>query len=89
MTLTRSTDKRCISLVNFDFDNKNNEFFKLLAWTIKLVPFEIPEVINEALSNYYRDNFEFFHELVEVQLVCNCKMVQLVYIEVRDRSLEE
>jgi hypothetical protein len=39
MTLIRSTDKRCISLVNFEPDNSNDNFFKLLAWTIKLVPF--------------------------------------------------
>lgn len=54
MTLTRSTDKRCISLVNFENDNKDDKFFKLMAWSIKLQPFPIPQCLNDAMSNYYK-----------------------------------
>lgn len=36
MTLTRSKDKKLISLVNFDLANKQDKIFKILAWTIKL-----------------------------------------------------
>ena len=89
MTLTRSTDKRVISLVNFDSDNVDGEFFKLMAWSIKLKTFDIPEEVNISLSNYYRDNLSFFKRLVEVQMVFNCKMVMMTYIEIKDRSIEE
>ena len=89
MTLIRSTDKRSMSLVNFENDNKDDQFFKLMAWTIKLNPFPIPQCLNDAMSDYYKQNFDTFDRLVEVRLVCNCKMAMLQYIEIKDRSLEE
>lgn len=39
MMLTRSKDKKVISLVNFDRDNEMGEYFKVLAWTNKLKMF--------------------------------------------------
>lgn len=53
MTLTRSRDKSLISLLNFDRQNQQGRFFKLLAWTVKLKPIPVSEVLNEALSKYY------------------------------------
>jgi hypothetical protein len=41
------------------------------------------------MSEYYKTNFDTFDKLVEVRLVCNCKMVLLQYIEIKERSLEE
>lgn len=36
MVLTRSKDKKIISLTNFDEFDANNEYFNIQAWTIKL-----------------------------------------------------
>ena len=35
MTLTRSSDKKIVSLVNFYREDKYNQFFKIYAWTPK------------------------------------------------------
>jgi len=40
MMLTRSKDLKIISVTNFDMNDKNGEFFKILAWTNKLKKFE-------------------------------------------------
>jgi hypothetical protein len=39
MVLTRSKDKKVISLTNFDRENLKGDFFKVLAWTNKLKMF--------------------------------------------------
>lgn len=39
MKLTRSKDKKVISLTNFDRENEKGEFFKVLAWTNRLKVF--------------------------------------------------
>jgi uncharacterized membrane protein YcgQ (UPF0703/DUF1980 family) len=36
MTLTRSYDKKLISLTNFEHKHENKEYFKIKAWTTKL-----------------------------------------------------
>jgi len=91
MTLTRSKDKKIISLVNFNEKDKLGNFFKVLAWTCKLKAFNISEKLNEGMNQYFRyiqkDNT--FDKLVEVSFVGNSKYVQLIYIEKQERSMEE
>ena len=77
MALTRSKDKKIISLVNFNEKDKYGNFFKVLAWTCKLKPFNISEKLNEGMNQYYKyiqkDNT--FDKLVEVSIVGNNKYV--------------
>jgi hypothetical protein len=40
MTLTRSKDKKIVSVTNFDRENRKGDYFKILAWTNKLKVFE-------------------------------------------------
>lgn len=54
MTLTRSKDKKVISLVNFNEKDKFGNFFKVLAWTCKLKPFAVSEKLNEGMNQYFR-----------------------------------
>ena len=42
MTLTRSYDKKLISLANFERNHVNKEYFKIKAWTTKLGAFKDP-----------------------------------------------
>ena len=56
MMLTRSKDKKVISLVNFDRDNEKGEYFKVLAWTNKLKMFspnDHYEILNSGLNMYF------------------------------------
>jgi hypothetical protein len=39
MVLTRSKDKKIISLTNFDPYDDHGKYFKIAAWTIKLKKF--------------------------------------------------
>lgn len=39
MVLTRSKDKKIVSLTNFDKNDKNGQYFKVMAWTNKLKRF--------------------------------------------------
>ena len=87
MTLTRSKDKSLISLLNFDQLNKFGDYFKLLAWTIKLVPYEVKQELNEGMNHYFSNIINTFDELVEVAFVGRCDYVLMVYIEKRLRSL--
>lgn len=85
MTLTRSTDKKVFSIVNFDKYEPNEKFFKLNAWRINLNKW-LPhtgsmEKINEGLNQYYKKVVNNFERLISVQLVNNCHMVKLEYIE--------
>jgi hypothetical protein len=41
MTLTRSYDKKLISLANFEREHENKEYFKIKAWTTKLGAFDL------------------------------------------------
>lgn len=36
MMITRSKNKKIISLVNFDIFDRDQDYFKILAWSIKL-----------------------------------------------------
>lgn len=56
MVLTRSKDKKVVSLTNFDPQNGQGEYFKTLAWTNKLKKFETAdefELLNNGMSYYY------------------------------------
>ena len=92
MMLTRSKDKKIISLVNFDRDSEKGEYFRVLAWTNKLKMFSPTdhfEILNSGLNNYFQSVYETFEELIEVSFVGNSKFVQLVYLEAQPRSLAE
>lgn len=53
MTLTRSYDKRLISLLNFSQYNEEKNYFQLKAWTTKLDPWAVSEELNKGLNDYY------------------------------------
>jgi hypothetical protein len=92
MMLTRSKDKKIISLTNFDESNPEGEYFKTLAWTNKLKIFSTAdnfELLNIGMNNYYSENQSNFDEMVEVSFVGNSKFVQLIYVEAKERSLAE
>ena len=92
MVLTRSKDKKVISLVSFDRDNEWGEYFKVLAWTNKLKMFspnDHYEILNSGLNAYFEQVRETFEELIEVSFVGNSKFVQLIYLEAQNRPLAE
>ena len=90
MKLTRSTNKQIVSLVNFDTEAKNEQFFKIYAWTPKSLDYvKVDDMLIEGMNKYYRANEESFHQLVEVVFVYKNDKVLLKYIEKQPRSLEE
>ena len=89
MVLTRSHDLKVVSLANFDPTNKNGEFFKIAAWTCSLTPVDLNNNINYGLSNYYKNVQNKFHELIEVSFVGNRSYVMMIYMEKRDRTMQE
>ena len=83
--MTRSTDKKVFSIVNFDKFDPNDQFFKLQAWRINLKPL-LPksgtmDLLNEGLNKYYKKVVNNFEKLVSVQLVNSCTMAKLEYVE--------
>lgn len=59
MVLTRSKDKKIISVTNFDKMATDRKYFKVLAWSIKLNPFQTTdefENLNRGMSDYYHMN---------------------------------
>ena len=92
MMLTRSKDKKVVSLTNFDRESTNGDYFKTLAWTIKLKVFETAdefELLNSGMNQYFNTIKDTFDELIEVSFVGNSKFVQLVYMEAKPRTLVE
>jgi len=89
MTLTRSRDKSLISLLNFDRHNMFGDYFKLLAWTTKLVSVDVKQELNEGMNHYFSSISNNFDELVEVAFVGRCDYVMMIYVEKRLRSLQE
>jgi branched-subunit amino acid aminotransferase/4-amino-4-deoxychorismate lyase len=92
MVLTRSKDKKVISLVNFDRFDERGEYFKVLAWTNKLKMFSPNdhfERLNQGINDYFHEIKDTFDELIELSFVGNSKYVQLVYMEAQKRSLAE
>ena len=56
MVLTRSTDKRIVSLANFNRYDPDGEYFKMMAWNIKLKPWDINPKLDKGLNEYYKQN---------------------------------
>ena len=89
MQLTRSRDKSLISIVNFDKNDPCANYFKLMAWTVKLVPHDVDVRLNEGMNLYLHGVKESFEELVEVVFVGRCQYVLLTYIEKQPRPEQE
>ena len=81
MTLTRSRDKTRIALVNFERHNVFGDFFKVMAWTVKLAKVEVKQELNEGMNRYYSGVKNSFDELVEVAFVGRCDYVMMIYVE--------
>ena len=78
MVLTRSKDKKVVSVTNFICDSPTGEYFKTLAWTNKLKVFETSdefELLNNGMNQYYNQYKDTFVELVEVSFCGNSKFV--------------
>ena len=78
MILTRSKDKKIISVTNFDKESMSGDYFYTLAWTAKLKPFTTSDNfqnLNESMSRYYHRYKSSFVELVEVSFVGSSKYV--------------
>lgn len=89
MMLTRSRDKRRISLTNFDPKDPDGKHFKVISWTTKLVECPVNPALNEGMSKYFKTVTESFHQLVEICYVGQCKYLMMVYVESVDRSLQD
>ena len=68
--MTRSTDKKVFSIVNFDKYDPNDKFFKLQAWKINLKQY-LPLsgqmlLVNEGLSQYFKKVVHNFEKLISV-----------------------
>ena len=99
MVLTRSKDKKVISLTNFDEFDQRKEYFKIQAWTIKLqkiVPPDNFEQLNRAMNKYYESVKSSFDTLIEIAFVGGClyqetghRYVEFKYLESKPRGLQE
>lgn len=90
MELTRSLDKKLISLCNFDSTNPSKKYFNVKAWNVKkLRPFEIHSKLNKGLNKFFEENKESFDHLESVHFMGKNKYIQLVYVEKRDRQFKE
>lgn len=86
MQLTRSKDKKIISLTNLDINNKNGQYFKIQAWTTKLKIYDTPDsfgALHNSMNMYFDRVRGSFDELVEVSFVGSSKFIQLVYYEAK------
>lgn len=100
MVLTRSKDKKIISLTNFDRYDEDGNYFKIRAWTTKLgkvAPDDNYRTLEHCMNMYFEKNRSTFDELIEVSFVGGNladegrrdKYVQLMYLETRKRELPE
>lgn len=90
MSLTRSKDRKLVSITNFEKDNPNKDYFRIYAWSTKIFrQIEVSMRLHFSMNNYYFKNKEFFHELVEVAFCGGGDYVQLIYVQQRERSLQE
>ena len=89
MTLTRSMDKKLVSLVNFDRDDNFGQYFKVLAFTVKLEKYELNDKLDDGLNNYYTKIKNYFDELVEARFIGQCQYLMLTYFEKKDRGQNE
>lgn len=82
MTLTRSMDKKLISVVNFNPNHDYGQYFKVVAFTAqKLDKHELNDKLGDGMNNYYSLMKDTFHELVQVQFIGQSQYVMLTYIE--------
>jgi hypothetical protein len=91
MVLTRSKDKKIISLTNFDPWDDHNKYFKISAWTIKLKKFTSMdnfEMLQNSMNRYYNKVKNTFDDLIEVSFVGGSRFVQLIYLETVVRDLK-
>lgn len=93
MVLTRSKDKKIVSIINFDREDSHGKFFKVLAWTNKLKTFPRAcqdfSILENALDQYFSSIRDSFDELVELSFLGGSKFVQLIYFEAKQRELQE
>ena len=82
MKLTRSKDRRLISITNFEKDNMKGDFFRLYAWSTRMLrQIDVSDRLRQSMNKFYSQCKFNFHELEEVSF-CGCgEYVQLVYIE--------
>jgi hypothetical protein len=66
MMLTRSRDKRRISLTNFDPKDPDGDYFKVLSWTTKLQECPTNPLLNKGMNQYYATIKDSFYQLVEI-----------------------
>ena len=85
-----------VTLVNFDEENKNKEFFEVYAWNVKtLKPVAVKNAVinfdklHQIMNTYFEHIKDKFHELIEVQFVGVNDFVVLKYVEKKERSLPE
>ena len=64
-----------VSLTNFDKDDKNKEYFKVMAWTTKLQEVLVQQALNDGISSYYERVKDSFDSLVEIAFVGACQYV--------------
>ena len=81
MMLTRSKDKKLISLVNFDISDKNEKIFKILAWTVKLIKYDLSDKLDDGINAYFKDLKHTIDKLVEVSFVGNNHYLMIVFLE--------
>ena len=89
MQLTRSKDKKILSLTNFDRTNKYGDYFQVQAWTLRLKKFQIFQKLIFGMNSYYHTVKDNFDELIEVSFCGNNQYVQLIYVQKKERSLQE
>ena len=61
MMLTRSRDKRRISLTNFDPKDQDKDYFKILSYTTKLVECPTNPKLNEGMNKYFETIKDTFY----------------------------
>ena len=82
MSLTRSKDRRLISITNFEKDNPKGDCFRVYAWSTRMLrQVEVSERLRASMNGYYREQKAQFQELVEVSFCGAGEYVQLIYIE--------
>ena len=71
MLLTRSKDKKLISLANIDLDHPKGKIFKVLAWTIKLQKYELSDKLEVGVNEYFQQIKGKVDKFIEVSFVGN------------------
>lgn len=89
MTLTRSRDKKLVSIVNFDREDQTGQVFKIMAFTIRLQRYELDDNLNQGLNNYYQRVKDTFCELIEITFIGKCQYMMLSYWERKERIQAE